>query len=92
MVNGISPDNEAFLQQAVAAGQFPSREAALDEAVRALREKTEPVKAVSGKESDGKRMSAEEWINDLRAWSASHPYSTHFVDDSRESIYEGRGE
>jgi hypothetical protein len=32
-----------------------------------------------------------EWIDQLRAWSNSHPVRTTIVDDSRDSIYEGRG-
>jgi len=35
---------------------------------------------------------AEEWVAEFRAWAASRTPVTHFVDDSRESIYEGRGE
>lgn len=35
---------------------------------------------------------AEEWIAELRAWAASHPRIDAVVDDSRESIYAGRGE
>lgn len=35
---------------------------------------------------------AEEWIAKFRAWAASHPKSDVIADDSRESIYEGRGE
>ena len=31
------------------------------------------------------------WITQLRAWSNDHPRGTHFVDDSRESIYGDRG-
>lgn len=34
----------------------------------------------------------EERAAEFRAWAASHVPVTHFVDDSRESIYEGRGE
>lgn len=37
-------------------------------------------------------QTAEEWVAEFRAWAASHAPVTHFVDDSRESIYEGRGE
>jgi uncharacterized protein (DUF1778 family) len=33
-----------------------------------------------------------EWLRKLHAAIARHPVSTHFVDDSRESIYAGRGE
>lgn len=36
--------------------------------------------------------SDEEWIAALHRWSDSHSDTGHFVDDSRESIYEGRGE
>lgn len=38
------------------------------------------------------KQSAEDWGQEFREWAASHPRATHFVDDSRESIYEGRGE
>ena len=34
----------------------------------------------------------EQWIADWRAWIASHPDVPALADDSRESIYEGRGE
>ena len=33
----------------------------------------------------------EKWMAEVKAWSNDHPGSTHFVDDSRESIYEGHG-
>src|SRR5262249_30342899 len=36
--------------------------------------------------------SAEEWITEWRAWVESHPPRTVLADDSREYIYEGRGE
>jgi hypothetical protein len=38
------------------------------------------------------KLSGEEWAQAFRELAASHPRTTHFVDDSRESIYEGRGE
>lgn len=34
----------------------------------------------------------EEWVARFRAWAASHPPVVGIADDSRESIYEGRGE
>lgn len=93
MVTGLSPDNELFLNQVVATGRFASREEALNEAVAAFRIRAEARQLAAGAPSvDPKKMSAEEWIKNLREWSASHPHATHFVDDSRESIYEGRGE
>lgn len=35
--------------------------------------------------------SHDEWVAALREWSSSHPRTNRLVDDSRESIYEGRG-
>lgn len=37
-------------------------------------------------------LSPEERAAAARAWAESHEPVTHFVDDSRETIYEGRGE
>lgn len=37
-------------------------------------------------------VTANDWSRALRAWAASHPVSTVVADDSREHIYEGRGE
>ncbi len=31
-------------------------------------------------------------MTEIRVWSQSHPPVSHLVDDSRESIYEGRGQ
>ncbi|MBV9123661.1 MAG: hypothetical protein JO112_09920 [Planctomycetes bacterium] len=36
--------------------------------------------------------SPAEWVKALREWAENHPRVDHFVDDSRESIYAGRGE
>ena len=35
---------------------------------------------------------AEEWIARWRAWTRSQPRLDVIADDSRESVYEGRGE
>lgn len=37
-------------------------------------------------------ITPEEWSRELRSWAASHFASPVIADDSRESIYEGRGE
>ena len=34
----------------------------------------------------------EQWAAEFKAWVASHKSVTHFVDDSRDSTYAGRGE
>lgn len=36
--------------------------------------------------------SPADWVRALREWAESHPRVEHFVDDSRESIYAGRGQ
>jgi hypothetical protein len=37
-------------------------------------------------------MPYEQWLAAFDAWVAGHKPVGHFVDDSRESIYAGRGE
>lgn len=86
MVTGISPDNERFIEQAVAKGQFASREEALDEAIRRLRD---DLSLTPDKEIP--RTNAEKAAAFLR-WADSHGNVTAVADDSRESIYEGCGE
>lgn len=34
----------------------------------------------------------DQWVAEFNRWVASHKSVGHFVDDSRESIYAGRGE
>lgn len=48
-------------------------------------------------ESDAKKpfyetASPEEWVKALREWATNHPILPVIADDSRETIYEGRGE
>ncbi len=38
--------------------------------------------------AEEKARQAAEWVARFTAWAASHPPVDHFVDDSRESIYE----
>jgi hypothetical protein len=45
-----------------------------------------------GNEHMPQPLSAEQWEAQLRAWVASHADWPAEFDDSRESIYEGRGE
>jgi hypothetical protein len=37
-------------------------------------------------------QSAHEWIKRFQAWVESHPHREIEIDDSRETIYGGRGE
>jgi hypothetical protein len=60
----------------------------LEELVRSDLENQETVHH----KSDLRVASAEQWIAEHRALAKKHEHVTHFVDDSRESIYAGRGE
>ena len=62
--------------------------AAVEQLVAVLKKQPKPAR-LGGTVSFPSR---EEWIRAVREWAASHPPVEHFVDDSRESIYEGRGE
>lgn len=83
----VSPESQSFLDRLVASGQFKSREAAVEEAIHRLRDELQ-----AGDESEVSSLSADEWCERFEAWSARHRELTHEADDSRESIYAGRGE
>ena len=79
----LSPEMEAELQKRAAAAGTDVTEFVLD----ALQEK--PAQRPKRPKRKAKReMSHEEWPARLRAWADGFPPVTHFVDDSRESIYE----
>jgi hypothetical protein len=74
MATGLSSQNEQYLAQVVASGMFPSKEAALDAAVVALREKNEQIplipaehmerveQAITSSEAGySSEMTAEDW-------------------------------
>ena len=63
-----------------------------DEAVRAIESLVSLLKTRSGLPAMAARPSPEEWTRSLLEWAASHPQRAGELDDSRESIYAGRGE
>jgi hypothetical protein len=63
MEHQLSPLNEQFLDQIVAGGLFPSKEAALDAAMGALREKTDAIEFVCAEHMEA----VEEGIADADA-------------------------
>lgn len=80
----FGPEVEARLRErAAAAGK--DVESIVREAVD---EKLAAAVAPTGPEG----KSYEQWVAELHAWAASHQPVSHLVDDSRESIYAGRGE
>jgi hypothetical protein len=78
----LSPEMEAkLLEHAAAAGKRPE-----DLALNALEEQlaVEPPVAES--------RTPQQWVADFRRWAESHRRLPVEADDSRESIYAGRGE
>ncbi len=78
----LPPETETKLnEQSALTGETPEQLA-----LRALEEQL----GVSIERSSN--LSADEWIADIKAWAASHRRLPREADDSRESIYAGRGE
>jgi hypothetical protein len=79
----LTPETEAWLkEQANLTGRSPE-----DLALEALQEK------VAYESEPGTALSPSSRLAEFRAWLSSHPASTaRILDDSRESIYDGRGE
>jgi Arc/MetJ-type ribon-helix-helix transcriptional regulator len=83
----FSPENEEFIEELVAAGRFENRNAVVDEAVRRLRDELE-----ANGHDRAEHLSVREWCERFDKWAASHRALPHKADDSRQSIYAGRGE
>ncbi len=81
----LSPDKEAKLRERAAAAGKDVTEYVLQVVEEDLA-MTEPVAAL---DSPQKR---EQWEKDLDAWAEGHPRLDSIADDSRDSIYAGRGE
>ena len=76
----LSPETEKKLrEQAARAGQT-------------LEAYLEQLAAESPASGSAATLSLNEWAVQFRAWIASHKPLATLADDSRESIYEGRGE
>jgi Arc/MetJ-type ribon-helix-helix transcriptional regulator len=80
-------DTEEILDRGVSNGQFRSLEEALSTAVRLLNDEMEAPEA-----DDSGILPPEEWVREFRKWARSHKTRSPHLDDSREAIYEGRGE
>ena len=63
-----------------------------EEAIRAIESLVSQLKARSNLSESAARLSPKEWTRSLLEWAASHPQFDRVLDDSRESIYAGRGE
>lgn len=83
----IPPELEALLaRQAKSSGKAPE-----DIALRVLKEQL-ACEALSTASPMTEELAAEEWISDVRSWVEGRRKLDREADDSRESIYAGRGE
>jgi hypothetical protein len=82
----LGPETEHLLEQKAARRGLPL-EAYLQEIVE--REAIQP----DGTNHPAMETTAtDSWVERWRAWAQGHPASVVVADDSRESIYDGRGE
>jgi hypothetical protein len=83
----LSPDKEAKLRERAAAAGKDVTEYVLSvvEEDLAMAESAAPLHADTPLKTD-------QWMKEFRAWVASHPRLNYLADDSRDSIYAGRGE
>ena len=87
MSMSISPENQRLLSDAVATGQFKSEDEALAEALRLLHDQS-----ANGTSEDVQLLPPDKWVEEFHKWSRKPRAGNPNMDDSRESIYEGRGE
>ncbi len=83
----LSPDKEAKLRERAAAAGKDVAEYVLGVVEEDLA-MTEPTPSLHTDAS----LEADQWLKEFRAWVASHPRLDYLADDSRDSIYAGRGE
>jgi Arc/MetJ-type ribon-helix-helix transcriptional regulator len=100
MLSQLPPDVAVRVEALVADGVYPSTDEVLREAIVALDEKLhdagETGAHVNANASGPKKRkrtprrdrALEKWLADFTAWANSHKPIGHFVDDSRDSIYE----
>lgn len=88
MVNVPLPESVAdLLSQRAKAGGL-----SLPEFVIWLLEQTSQNGANGHSRSADQKLAFDQFMKSMREWGEQHIPPGHFVDDSRESIYEGRGE
>jgi Arc/MetJ-type ribon-helix-helix transcriptional regulator len=81
----LSEDAQGSIHAAVQSGQFASADEMIDKLVREYALRTQP-------RADVPQETPDQWALRLKAWVDAHPSRQLTIDDSRESIYAGRGE
>ncbi len=83
----LSADNQTFVNQVVTSGRFTTPQDAINEAVRLMRDEESRNGPLTTQ-----LFTAHEWCDRFEKWAASHRDLPREADDSRDSIYAGRGE
>jgi len=84
----LSPETEARLRKLAEA-----KGAKLEDYLGTLAQRWAAENGIAnGQSSVAVEKTAEQMVAELFAWANSHSHITAVADDSRESIYEGRGE
>jgi hypothetical protein len=84
MLEGVEPQGQISKREIDVTG-LP------EEAIRALQSLVAVLRGQAGTESRS-FLSPEEWAKAIKQWAENHPRIDKPADDSRESIYTGRGE
>lgn len=85
MTFNVSKEVETFINAAVQSGRYASPD---DMITKLVVEDARHTQA----HADGPQDAPEAWMRRLHAWVDTHPSRPLTLDDSRESIYAGRGE
>ena len=85
MTFDVPHEYEQVINQLVASGAFTSSDEALHHALGLLADDLQTPVSHSVNEDP------QQWSERFRRWAAAHPANDHFVDASRDGIYEGRG-
>ncbi len=82
MATDLTPDNEHFVEEAVADGHYDSEQDLINEAVRLLRNEMS-----QEKEPENAMLPADQWEAELKEWAGSHSKLNHPADDDRLNLY-----
>jgi len=79
----VSADNEKILDDVVRLGHYQSRDEALADALKLLRDN-------KNGHADASQESVEEWTRSFDKWMNATPHGSLDASFDRETIYEGR--
>jgi Arc/MetJ-type ribon-helix-helix transcriptional regulator len=85
MTLNVSKHVERFINEAVQSGRYTSADEMITRLVEEDAQRERPL-------ADLPEESTDQWTLRLQAWVDAHPSRPLSIDDSRDSIYAGRGE